>query len=412
MFGIKKEIQNFSRLEIIFLFAFSLFIFFQCLSIAVANIFLGISIFFAILVLAKRIKEKKINDIYLKIKNNRTWFLIFGFFWAIMLLSALFSGEPIEGAKVFFNTYVFRTFPFFFILLFFDKPKLVFIFLIISIISCALDVIGGYIIAPAGAVRLKGLFGHMMTLAGFLCVSLPLCLSLILNRAQKLPFLIFNLVLFSILAVGLMLNATRGAWLGVIPALFLVGMWFSLKSVKKTMAFIVIAAICASLFCSLDQVQRRVDTITDMAYQSNSERLLMWKSATNMFLDHPILGVGVGQYADKYQKEYILPEAKERRQKHAHSNIFQMLGQSGAIGLISFVLLFGYIFWFGFKSMWRNKNLYGMLIVSVSMSFFIQGLTEFNFGNSAVVKFYWVALASLIVLSRIKDMKNNEARPA
>ena len=131
-----------------------------------------------------------------------------------------------------------------------------------------------------------------------------------------------------------------------------------------------------------------------------------------MFLDHPVLGVGVGQYADKYQKEYILPEAKERRQKHAHSNIFQMLGQSGAIGLISFVLLFGYIFWFGFKSMWRNKNLYGMLIVSVSMSFFIQGLTEFNFGNSAVVKFYWVALASLIVLSRIKDMKNNEARPA
>lgn len=113
MFEIKKEIQNFSRLEIIFLFAFSLFVFFQCLSIAVANIFLGISIFFAIIVLAKRIKEKKFNDIYLKIKNNRTWFLIFGFFWAIMLLSALFSGEPIEGAKVFFNTYVFRTFPFF-----------------------------------------------------------------------------------------------------------------------------------------------------------------------------------------------------------------------------------------------------------------------------------------------------------
>lgn len=60
MFGIKKEIQNFSRLEIIFLFAFSLFIFFQCLSIAVANIFLGISIFFAILVLAKRIKKKRL----------------------------------------------------------------------------------------------------------------------------------------------------------------------------------------------------------------------------------------------------------------------------------------------------------------------------------------------------------------
>ncbi len=409
MFEIKKEIQNFSRLEIIFLFAFSLFVFFQCLSIAVANIFLGISIFFAIIVLAKRIKEKKFNDIYLKIKNNRTWFLIFGFFWAIMLLSALFSGEPIEGAKVFFNTYVFRTFPFFFILLFFDKPKLVFIFLIISIISCALDVIGGYIVAPAGTVRLKGLFGHMMTLAGFLCVSLPLCLSIILNRAQKLSFLVFNLVLFSILAVGLMLNATRGAWLGVIPALFLVGMWFSLKSAKKTMGFIVIVAICTSLFCSHDQVQRRFNTITDMTYQSNSERLLMWKSATNMFLDHPLLGVGVGQYKDKYQREYILPEAKERKQKHAHSNIFQMLGQSGALGLISFILLFGYIFWFGFKSMWKNQNLYGMLIVSISTSFFIQGLTEFNFGNSAVVKYYWVALASLIVLSRIKSEKINLA---
>lgn len=206
-----------------------------------------------------------------------------------------------------------------------------------------------------------------------------------------------------------MLNATRGAWLGVIPALFLVGMWFSLKSAKKTMGFIVIVAICTSLFCSHDQVQRRFNTITDMTYQSNSERLLMWKSATNMFLDHPLLGVGVGQYKDKYQREYILPEAKERKQKHAHSNIFQMLGQSGALGLISFILLFGYIFWFGFKSMWKNQNLYGMLIVSISTSFFIQGLTEFNFGNSAVVKYYWVALASLIVLSRIKSEKINLA---
>lgn len=44
-----------------------------------------------------------------------------------------------------------------------------------------------------------------------------------------------------------------------------------------------------------------------------------------MGLDNPLLGVGMGNYTDKYQKEYIDQEAKESYIAHAHNNFFSSL---------------------------------------------------------------------------------------
>ena len=67
----------------------------------------------------------------------------------------------------------------------------------------------------------------------------------------------------------------------------------------------------------------------------------------------------------------------------------QMLAETGIIGFVGFVSMFTY---FIYKAIlfWKKDNSSSMLIfLGGTIGLLIQGLTEFNFGNSAVMKLYW-----------------------
>lgn len=174
------------RLERAAFVFFSLFVLLQCLSIAAANIALGFSVFFLVLQLIRTkgsISNQSLTTIY---KENNWLIWLFGFFWLTIFCSALASGAPIKGLKIFLGQFVYRTSPLFIILFFFGKKRYASFFLALSILSCVLDVIGGMIIHGDGP-RLRGLYGHPMTLAGFLLTSLPIlfCFLWIGNRTEK-----------------------------------------------------------------------------------------------------------------------------------------------------------------------------------------------------------------------------------
>ena len=136
-------------------------------------------------------------------------------------------------------------------------------------------------------------------------------------------------------------------------------------------------------------LQGRVATLGDASFQSNSERMLMWQSAWNMFLDHPLTGVGAQNYEYQYQNHYISPLAKERGQMHAHSNIFQLLAEQGIVGFASFCLLFGMILRRSWQGI-RRGSFWGYMLLFSTLGLLLQGLTEFNFGNAAVIRLYWL----------------------
>ena len=94
---------------------------------------------------------------------------------------------------------------------------------------------------------------------------------------------------------------------------------------------------------------------------------------------------------------------------HAHNNILQMLAENGLVGFIGYIFAFGFILWKNFKNFLLNKNPYALMIVGSTSALFLQGLTEYNFGNSSVMKIYWLVLACLIILaSKYNDGMKNE----
>jgi O-antigen ligase len=63
-------------------------------------------------------------------------------------------------------------------------------------------------------------------------------------------------------------------------------------------------------------------------------RLKLWVSAWRMFLDHPLLGVGLDNFLYEYRSKYILPDAwQEPNLSHPHNIALDFLSRLGLLGL-------------------------------------------------------------------------------
>ena len=68
---------------------------------------------------------------------------------------------------------------------------------------------------------------------------------------------------------------------------------------------------------------------------STAERLAHWIAGIHMFLDHPILGVGIGNYPDAYPHYYITIFVNSLG--HAHNYYINIAAETGIIGLTVFL---------------------------------------------------------------------------
>jgi putative inorganic carbon (HCO3(-)) transporter len=78
------------------------------------------------------------------------------------------------------------------------------------------------------------------------------------------------------------------------------------------------------------------------------ERLAHWEAALGMLEDHPLLGVGVGNYVPTYPS-YALPGWKDPL-GHAHNQYLNVAAETGIVGLVVYVLLIVACFWQGWSA--------------------------------------------------------------
>ena len=254
------------------------------------------------------------------------------------------------------------------------------------------------------------------------------------------------MAVFIVGSIALVFNSTRGAWLALAIVLPLISLPFILKSKKLFLGFTSIVLVVCFALLNSPSIMKRVESISDTKNWSNASRFIIWDTAFGMFKEHPVLGVGLGQFKKEFQSKFVnsdelkqqvaeyqsyrknlkqkkLTDEQKRLTKeevkvlvqanrtawenkhlrglnHAHNNIMQMLGENGLFGLFDYICAFGYILWKNLKSYFINKNPYALMVVGSTTALMLQGLTEYNFGNGAVMKIYWFVLACLIVLSR------------
>jgi len=207
------------------------------------------------------------------------------------------------------------------------------------------------ITAEGGLRRMLGPYPSPNALGLFLERALPLGLALAiapvaasgakgsLVTIKSMGWLLALLVL----ALGLFLTFSVGAWVGAA-----VGCAVVVACLPRRLAITLAAmALVASLLATPVLRTERVSSHFKLETASTSTvRLAVWQSALAMIQDHPWQGVGLDGFLELYRTQYIRPEAwREPDLSHPHNLLLEAWLSLGILGPPAILWLLGLFFW-------------------------------------------------------------------
>jgi len=175
-----------------------------------------------------------------------------------------------------------------------------------------------------------------MTLAGILC-QLAVFGSAVALSPRAARFRVWIAIAVVMMFVALLLTMTRGAWIAVFAGL--IAVCVLLRSRVLALATVLAIGVMVLYTHHYRNDQGRtlaVDTFaTEQADRNVATRLVLWDISWKMFLDHPLLGVGMGDYSREAEKR--LAERHVRTTVDSHNIYLQILATRGLVGFIPFV---------------------------------------------------------------------------
>ncbi len=217
---------------------------------------------------------------------------------------------------------------------------------------------GGYGVAHSGVILINGYGGQMSdnNLVGLaLAMIIPLCWYERMLTENKL---LRNalLVIASVSIGAVIMTNSRGSSL----ALAFVFLCIVSRSRRKLGIVVMLALVAgAAVYSVRDQYVNRMSTIAHYEDErSAASRVEFAQAAMNMWLDHPLFGVGFGGL----NFIALVPRYLGREDDHVvHNTYVQMLVDSGIFALLLYlVLLWGTILWLGVQIR-KLKNSYSQL---------------------------------------------------
>lgn len=301
----------------------------------------------------------------------------------------------------------------------FTKKK---ILILITLVSMVFFINGIYVIyqfyIEGIADRLAGFADGYMLLCGMNLLILPIIFTLSLSKSKIPIYLrIFFFITVFINIPAIIFENIRITWiaLGIVFPLIIL---FSIKDKRKMILLMFVFAISTFIyFQSSPMSVQRFETITSTEYkvQSNYERMLLWQSATNMFLDQPLFGVGVGNFHNEYINKYRSPLSREDLW-HPHNVLLSMLSQTGIIGGLSYIALFIYLYYKSIQSIrdYKNtRNYITLAYIATLTAFCINGLTDCNFvGHNLkeVTYMFYFITGMYLILNKYVVINNENKR--
>ena len=371
------------------------------LSTAAASISIGLGVLF---ILIYRWRMKTFPQFDANILEVLAVYLVCQIFVALMSWDPKISFREVFGE-------LHRFFPLIFAMTFLKKREQLCGVLIASLIAFLINDVAGVVqYFIQGEPRAFG-FNHTPTFYGsFMLMQLPLLI--FMSTLKILPRAVRGLSIFTagLSLICLVLSMTRGAWLALVCVAVI---FFVLEKNYRLVAAKIFAGVAIAFLivamCS-PQIHERLETMVSTKFQSNTERVLMWKSALEIFKDYPITGVGQKMFVKAYNEQYISPEAIERPEvtegghTQPHNNLLNEASEGGTVGLASFIGLYAYFFWKFFGQFKREKNFpfsAGLTAILILAGLQLEGLTDTNMTQVPIMREFWLLAGTLIASENI-----------
>ncbi len=218
-----------------------------------------------------------------------------------------------------------------------------------------------------GGDRVDGTLGNATYLAEFMMFSAFVTMFLyIRNKRANIYMKVFYGVAFFLQVFVLYETATRGAILGFIGGIFLIGILLGLLEKEKgkvrnvATGIVLGVLVFVGLFFSVrntsfvqhSQTMSRFANIS-LEDGTTKSRFLLWGVAIEGFKESPVLGYGQENFNYVFNKHYN-PKlyAQEQWFDRAHNFVFDWLIAGGVLGLLSYLLILG----MAFRAIWKARN--------------------------------------------------------
>lgn len=134
-----------------------------------------------------------------------------------------------------------------------------------------------------------------------------------------------------LLVINMFLVGSRNAYLAAVIGCIVLIVVYSKKLIMPFVGFAVLSLL-------IPMVRRRIIEIGSQS--QNESRINLWKLALKMIKEHPILGVGNGNYAslyDAYVKKYPKLSTPDYHNFPTHNSYLKVWSELGIVGIVSFV---------------------------------------------------------------------------
>lgn len=277
-----------------------------------------------------------------------------------------------------------------------------------------------------GGIRIYGdlaypFFIEHCIYAAFICFSLVFMLAFALNEPQGRTQTILWIAT-AFLAFAVFLTFVRGSWISLLPVLFYYMLQFRTRrgSVDLVVVgiYVILIGIVIVLGTGLGQLfLQRIETVTDLQYVANYDRIGRWFSAIAIWQDNPIFGAGWGSYPDMYFYYIIIKDTWSGEFRMGAHNIYlELLSEVGIVGLIVFLTLIYVFFRQAILLQFRTNNstLRTFLIATqgAMITFLVHAFLN-NLGPSDKIGItFWFFLGSIPAIQSIieKEEEGQSAR--
>jgi len=228
-----------------------------------------------------------------------------------------------------------------------------------------------------------GPFVNRNNFAGFIELATPPGLALLLLgavRSERVPLVV---VLTTVPVAALALSASRGGIISFVCqlALLLVLVWKYRPRRQQLAVGLGMAAVGAILigWIGISGTISRFTT-THSTEITTEKRVSMLKDTWNIFLDHPVLGTGMGTLETvypRYETQYAGAVVN-----HTHNDYLEFLSDTGAVGGVCGLAFLLILVWRGFRNVDRAQHRLdrafhaGALVACAGLM--VHGLVDFN----------------------------------
>ncbi|MFC2079097.1 O-antigen ligase family protein [Candidatus Bipolaricaulota bacterium] len=249
-----------------------------------------------------------------------------------------------------------------------------------------------------GVTAIISSMGNRNHLGGFLLYLLYPAFILVL-RAKARWAKIFTLLLIAFIIVTMFLLHQAGTQVTLVVAtVVLFVAWFAFRFARRArtnrwwllaLAGVVVALCVSSLFTVTNRNDKQPWLVRIWEANSGKIRTWDWWIGAEMYLDHPVLGVGLGNYKLNFissKADFLATERGQAydfyipRASQAHNEYIQTGAELGAIGMVMLLCALGTLavaLWIRLKRTRGESRLDLLLLTTGILAFLVHSLVSF-----------------------------------